>query len=140
MDPSNDIRSLIVHQKLVGDDQDEAATRECWAREATLTIRVNNDEPRRMVGRDAVIAFTKEAWATDAHGSREAPHVHFGGPAAVRLLDDTHAQVRSTCLYVGPAEAGVVIHGFGRYQDDVIFEDGQWRLLNRRLHITQPGA
>jgi hypothetical protein len=139
MDSANEIRSLIVRQKLVGDAQDEAATRECWAREATLSVVVNGGEPRRAIGREAVIAFTKNAWASDAHGSRDAPHVHFGGPAAITFLAEHRALVHSTCLYVGPGDGEMVVHGFGRYEDEVILEDNAWRLLHRNLRITQPG-
>jgi len=138
MDDANEIRSLIVRQKLVGDAQDEAATRACWAREATLNVVVNGGEPRRAEGHEAVIAFTKKAWDTDAHGSRDAPHVHFGGPAAITFLPDNRALVHSTCLYVGPGEEAMIVHGFGRYEDEVILEEGTWKLLHRRLRITQP--
>jgi len=138
MDHANEIRSLIVRQKLVGDAQDEAATRSCWARDATLNVVVNGGEPRRAEGQEAVIAFTKNAWASDAHGSRDAPHVHFGGPAAIVFLADDRALVHSTCLYVGPGDGAMIVHGYGRYEDEVVLEGGAWKLLHRRLNITQP--
>jgi hypothetical protein len=138
MDNANEIRSLIVRQKLVGDAQDEVATRACWARDCSLTVTLNGGEPRRAVGQDAVLAFTINAWKTNAHGSREAPHVHFGGPAEVSFLAADRALVRSTCLYVGPGEMAMVVHGYGRYEDEVVLEDGAWKLLHRRLRITDP--
>jgi hypothetical protein len=138
MDNANEIRSLIVRQKLVGDAQDEAATRACWARNATLRVSVNGGEPRKADGLDEVMAFTRNAWVTDAHGPRDAPHVHFGGPAEIVFQADDRALVNSTCLYVGPGEGALIVHGYGRYQDEVILEDGAWKLLNRNLRITLP--
>jgi len=138
MDHANEIRSLIVRQKIGVDAQDETANRACWAPNATLQVSVNGGEPRTAEGLEDVMAFARNARVTDAHVPRAAPLVHFSGPAEIVFQANDRALVNSTCLYLAPGEGQMVIRGYGLYRDEVILEDGAWKLLTRELRMTLP--
>lgn len=139
LDDFREISALLVRQRLVGDMQDEAKTRDCWAREGRLTVRVNGAEPKLAAGLEEVMAFARNAWVTDDHGPRDAPHIHFGGPPDITPIGEGRALAKTTCLFIGPSPDGMVVHGYGRYEDEVIVEDGAWKLLHRKVEITRPG-
>lgn len=102
------------------------------SRHCTFTIARGEGEALRFEGRDAIVAMTRGALA--GKGPRREL-VHVVGSVRARQSSGTRGSVRSICLFVGSG-GSLSIEGLGHYDDDVIFEDGRWRFLERRIRMT----
>jgi hypothetical protein len=131
--PFEMVRNMIVEQKWAVDDRDAQALRRFYARDVVLSISVNGGDPITVSGRDAVMAMTVATWDK----SREtAPHIHFLATPSLQVIDGDHIAAEYYCSYLSSDPADMTMIGYGRYRDLFVFEDGLWRILERRLRST----
>jgi hypothetical protein len=136
MDDLIGVQSLLVRQRRVGDAQDEEGTRACWAKDATLTVIRDGEEVASRNGRDEVVAFAADVWKTGRHSNEGHVYLHFDGPAEIEATGEGRALARSRVLMVTSQPGEHQILHFGNYTDEVIVEDGAWRLLNRTVRLS----
>jgi hypothetical protein len=131
--PFDIVRNLIVEQKWAVDDRNAEALQAFYARDVTLSISVNNGEPIVVRGRDAVMAMTVATWD---RSRQTAPHIHFLAAPSLHVVDGDRIAAEYYCLYLTNDPTSPSMVGHGRYRDLFIFEDGAWRILERRLQTT----
>ena len=102
------------------------------SRNCIFEIARGGGDPMRFEGRDAILAMTRGALA--GKGS-QVDLVHVVGSVRAQQSSETRASVQSICLFVGTGPS-LSIEGLGHYDDDLIFEDGRWQFLERRIRMT----
>jgi hypothetical protein len=130
-------RHLVAKAKHLKDAEDDAGFAEVWARDARLAITSNGNPALVIEGRDAIMAFYRRNWATGAHGAGEERETHITeNPFIVALGEDrllaTHSAIFAARRRVMPR-----LIGFGEFRDEIIFEDGAWRIVDRRSSLRR---
>lgn len=130
-------RHLLARVKHLKDAEDEVAFAEVWAREARLTIVSNGAEPVVIEGREAIMRFYRRNWATGAHGSGEGRETHvIENPYVVATGPDRLLAVH-TAIFAARRGAMPRLIGFGEFRDELTFEDGAWRIADRRSDLRR---
>lgn len=131
--PFEIVRNLIVEQKWAVDDRNAAALADFYARDVVLSVSVNGGEPIAVKGREAVMTMTVSTWDENRETSA---HIHFLATPSLRFVDDGCIAAEYYCLYLSNDPSALGMVGHGRYRDLFVFEDGAWRILERRLLTT----
>lgn len=130
-------RHLLAKVKYLKDAEDEAGFREVWTRDARLAIISNGAAPLVMQGRDAIMAFYQRNWAAGAHGSGEERETHVIENPYVTGLSGNRLLALHTAIFA--ARRGVIprLIGFGQFRDEILFEDGAWRIADRQSDLRR---
>jgi hypothetical protein len=120
-----ELMSIPVRVHAAVDNNDLDAFAAILARDIVCEIRANNGEPRIIKGREGMLKL--------AAGSAVK---HFAGGVDVVSHDERNAKVRSSCLHVVFGESGLHVKGLAHYEDDLIVEDGCWRIRNRVVQMV----
>ncbi|MFD2499974.1 nuclear transport factor 2 family protein [Rhizorhabdus histidinilytica] len=88
-------------------------------------------------GRDAIMAFYRRNWAAGAHGTGAERETHVGENPFVVALGDYRLLATHTAIFA--ARRGVMprLIGFGEFRDEIVFEDGAWRIADRRSSLRR---
>ena len=137
MSDIGEIQALLARQRLVGDAQDEDGTRSCWARDSTLEVVLNGKQITKRQCREEVVGFAVDVWRSGGHRKEGQIYLHFDGPADIVLTGEGTARSHSRALQVSTLPGKFEIIGIGDYQDELVHEDGAWRLLHRVVRLTK---
>ncbi|MBO9376706.1 hypothetical protein GG804_08000 [Sphingomonas histidinilytica] len=130
-------RHLIARAKHLKDAEDEAGFAQVWAHAARLAITSNGTAAPVIEGRDAIMAFYRRNWAAGAHGTGAERETHVGENPFVVALGDYRLLATHTAIFA--ARRGVMprLIGFGEFRDEIVFEDGAWRIADRRSSLRR---
>ena len=130
-------RHLVAKAKHMKDAEDDAGFASVWAREARLAIVSNGTPAPVIVGREAIMAFYRRNWATGAHGAGEERETHIAENPFIVALGEDRLLATHTAIFV--ARRGVMprLIGFGEFRDEIILEDGSWRIVDRQSSLRR---
>ena len=130
-------RHLLAAAKHLKDAEDPVAFAEVWARDASLTIRSTSGEIGPLRGRDAIMDFYRRNWARGAHGAGAERETHVcDNPYIVASAAGRLHAVHSAIFAAMDGEIPVLI-GFGEFRDELVEEDGRWRILIRESTLRR---
>jgi hypothetical protein len=131
------VRHLLAMAKHLKDAEDEAGFTEVWARNARLAIISNGAPPHVIEGRDAIMTFYRRNWATGAHGAGEERETHIIENPYIVAFNETRLLAAHTAIFA--ARRGIMprLIGFGEFRDEILFEDGAWRIADRRSDLRR---
>ncbi|QTH21145.1 nuclear transport factor 2 family protein [Rhizorhabdus wittichii] len=130
-------RHLIAKAKHLKDAEDEAAFAEVWARDARLAITSNGTSAPVIEGRDAIMVFYRRNWANGAHGAGDERETHVGENPFVVAFGDDRLLATHTAIFAARRGPMPRLIGFGEFRDEIIFEDGAWRIADRRSSLRR---
>jgi hypothetical protein len=130
-------QQLIAAAKHTKDAEDEAAFTAVWARGATLVIESNGRQLDPLKGREAILAFYRKNWRVGAHGSGAGREVHVAEPAHITAASEGRLLARHNAIFVAMDGAEPLLIGFARFHDELVYEDGNWRILTRHSIISR---
>ena len=124
-------RQLLAAAKYLKDAEDAVAFAEVWARDASLVIHSTSGEIGPLRGRDAIMAFYQNNWARGAHGAGSERETHVcENPFIVATASGRLHAVQSAIFAAMDGDTPMLI-GFGEFRDELVEEDGRWRILSR---------
>ena len=130
-------RHLIAKVKHLKDAEQEAPFAELWARDARLAVTSNGALVAELAGRAAIMAFYRRSWDQAGHGAGESRETHvFDNPYVVAIGGD---RLLATYAAMFVAWRGDIprLMGFGEYRDEIVFEEGAWRIADRRQWLRR---
>ena len=130
-------RHLLAKIKYMKDAEDEREFSQLWARDARLAIVSNGAEPLVIDGRAAIMAFYLRSWATGGHGLGGDRETHIFENPYIVALDDSRLLAVHTAVFAAMGGDLPRLIGFGTFRDELIFEDGMWRLADRRSNLRR---
>lgn len=130
-------RHLVAKAKHMKDAEDEAGFAEVWASKARLAITSNGTAAPVIEGRDAIMAFYLRNWATGAHGAGDERETHVTENPFVVAVGEGRLLATHTAIFA--ARRGIMprLIGFGEFRDEIIFEDGAWRIVDRQSSLRR---
>ena len=130
-------RHLIAKAKHMKDAEDEAGFAAVWARDARLAITSNGTPAPVLAGRDAIMAFYRRNWATGAHGAGDERETHIAENPFIVAIGEGRLLAAHSAIFA--ARRGVLprLIGFGEFRDEMIFEDGAWRIIDRKSSLRR---
>ncbi|MCB2075675.1 MAG: nuclear transport factor 2 family protein [Rhodobiaceae bacterium] len=131
------ITDVLVAAKFAKDDEDAKRFAHCWARNARIEITSNGRKLAPVEGRAAIMAFYAKVWETGGHGKGAAREVHVAEPADIIALAPDRLRARHAEAFFFADADGPRIRGFGTFDDEVVWEDGAWRIVHRIATLTR---
>lgn len=130
-------QQLLVAAKYTKDAEDEEAFVQIWAHGARLIIETNGRQLAPLVGRAAILDFYRGNWSAAAHGSGAGREVHVAEPAHITRLPDGRLLAQHNAIFAAmPGEEPLLI-GFAQFRDELVFEEGSWRIITRHSTIKR---
>lgn len=133
----NAVLQLLAEAKYRKDAEDEEGYAEVWARDARLTIHSNDRLLGPIIGRAAIIEFYRKSWACNEHGSGDGRETHIAEHPFIKPGGNCRCRAIHSAIFTAMDGDEPVLIGFGTFTDDIVFEDGRWRILERISNIRR---
>jgi hypothetical protein len=130
-------QQLLIAAKYTKDAEDESAFAEVWAHGARLIIETNGRQLPPLIGRAAILDFYRGNWRAAAHGSGAGREMHVAEPAHVTGLPNGRLLAQHNAIFAAMAGEEPVLIGFAQFHDELVFEEGSWRIITRHSTIKR---
>jgi len=127
MSAHEDIRRLVAMCAQRIDDRDVEGYVALFTPTGRLVTR-----SREFIGHDAIRQCMAGGWAAAAPGSKTK---HLVGESAIRVDKDTATAVTDVIAFQCLEEGGWQILLAGRYGDELIRHEGEWRFADRSISV-----
>ena len=131
------VMQLLAETKYRKDAEDEAGYVEVWARNARLTIHSSGRQIGPIVGRAAIMDFYRNSWARNEHGTDSGRETHVAEHPFIEPNGKHSCRAIHSAIFTAMDGKEPVLIGFGTFTDDIVFEDGRWRILERVSNINR---
>jgi uncharacterized protein (TIGR02246 family) len=128
-----EIRALLMEYRRALDAKDFRAYAALFARDGVFSAG-----PMRATGPDAVLALV-EGMVGSLLTKRAGDDFHLLANVAIDL-DGDRATSTSTWAYIVRDDDTPVLAKLGRYEDELVREDGHWRFAHRRAPMEVPAT
>jgi hypothetical protein len=122
------VRHLLAAAKHLKDAEDPIGFAEVWSKNAELTIHSNDRQLGPLFGREAIMEFYRANWARGSHGSGEGRETHVAENPYVEALGEDRFRATHSAIFAAMSNATPILIGFGEFRDEIVKEDGQWRI------------
>jgi len=129
------VLQVLADAKYLKDAHDAVRFAQVWARDAHLAIETNGEALPLLVGRDAILAFYQANWARGSHGVGDARETHVAEHPFIDVSRDGRLRVVHSAVFMAMSRQEPVLIGFATFTDELVFEDGSWRIASRHSSI-----
>ena len=136
-DQHHAVMALLAATKYLKDDEDAEGFAACWSHDARLSIHSNGQDMAPLVGRAAILDFYRQVWTTGGHGLGVDRETHVAEAPYIVALEGGRLLARHTAIFVKWHGDGPALVGFGTFRDEIIFEEGAWRIDVRQSHLRR---
>lgn len=123
-DARNRIRDTLAEYCQTIDDGRFDEFAECFTKDAVVAVMGQHIE-----GRDAIRAWMAQAMPAEKRGR------HVNVNIRIEVLDAERATAASDFLFVANGKGEWKVTQVGRYVDDLLHDDGRWRLARREIRL-----
>lgn len=129
--------ALLAAVKYAKDDEDEAAFAACWAAGARLEITSNGKSAPPLEGRDTIMTFYRRVWENGGHGLGSDRETHVAEHPHITVLADDMLLARHSSAFFNQRDGVPRLVGYGEFRDELIEEDGIWRIALRQSRLVR---
>lgn len=128
------IENVLNRYSLAYDENDMADMADCFAEDAVLTMSIQGgDLIGPFEGRAAIVKLMADSLASQNDQRR-----HLGTNLIVRGGDEDSAQAVSYLTLIAIQDDTLKVLSTGRYEDELVRQDGTWRLSKRHIALDLP--
>lgn len=131
------VLDLLAAVKYAKDDEDAERFEACWAKDACLEITSNGNVIPPVEGRHAIMSFYRGMWQTGGHGKGESRETHVAEHPDMVMRRDGRILARHAASFFFSENGEPRLRGFGTFEDEIVFEDGAWRIARRRSALVR---
>jgi hypothetical protein len=129
------VLQVLADAKYLKDAHDAVRFAQIWTTDAHLAIENNGKALPTVVGRDAIMAFYHGNWARGSHGVGDARETHVAEHPYIEALPGDRLRAVHSTVFMAMSGSEPTLIGFATFTDELVFEDGSWRIASRDSSI-----